>query len=139
MDKSEMKMLALAEKYYKPKTLAHAVRVAEYALADFNLYKYDVDKTLLFNVALAHDLLEDTDCPPEDIKDIVAGLGMNAVTLLTRVEGITYKDYIEQIVSSENLYAIIVKRADMKDHLMKTDTLTDKLKEKYFPVLGLLI
>lgn len=139
MDKSEMKMLALAEKYYKPKTLAHAVRVAEYALADFNLYKYDVDKSLLFNVALAHDLLEDTDCPPEDIKDIVAGLGMNAVTLLTRVEGVTYKDYIEQIVSSENLYAIIVKRADMKDHLMKTDTLTDKLKEKYFPVLGLLI
>ena len=134
-----MKMLALAEKYYKPKTLAHAVRVAEYALADFNLYKYDVDKTLLFNVALAHDLLEDTDCPPEDIKDIVAGLGMNAVTLLTRVEGVTYKDYIEQIVSSENLYAIIVKRADMKDHLMRTDTLTDKLKEKYFPVLGLLI
>lgn len=139
MDKSEMKMLALAEKYYKPKTLAHAVRVAEYALADFNLYKYDVDKSLLFNVALAHDLLEDTDCPPEDIKDIVAGLGMNAVTLLTRVEGVTYKDYIEQIVSSENLYAIIVKRADMKDHLMKTDTLTDKLKEKYFPVLGLLL
>ena len=139
MDKSEMKMLALAEKYYKPKTLAHAVRVAEYALADFNLYKYDVDKTLLFNVALAHDLLEDTDCPPEDIKNIVAGLGMNAVTLLTRVEGVTYKDYIEQIVSSENLYAIIVKRADMKDHLMKTDTLTDKLKEKYFPVLGLLL
>lgn len=139
MDKSEMKMLALAEKYYKPKTLAHAVRVAEYALADFNLYKYDVDKSLLFNVALAHDLLEDTDCPPEDIKDIVAGLGMNAVTLLTRVEGVTYKDYIEQIVSSENLYAIIVKRADMKDHLMRTDTLTDKLKEKYFPVLGLLI
>lgn len=139
MDKSEMKMLALAEKYYKPKTLAHAVRVAGYALADFNLYKYDVDKTLLFNVALAHDLLEDTDCPPEDIKDIVAGLGMNAVTLLTRVEGVTYKDYIEQIVSSENLYAIIVKRADMKDHLMRTDTLTDKLKEKYFPVLGLLI
>ena len=134
-----MKMLALAEKYYKPKTLAHAVRVAEYALADFNLYKYDVDKTLLFNVALAHDLLEDTDCPPEDIKNIVAGLGMNAVTLLTRVEGVTYKDYIEQIVSSENLYAIIVKRADMKDHLMRTDTLTDKLKEKYFPVLGLLI
>lgn len=134
-----MKMLALAEKYYKPKTLAHAVRVAEYALADFNLYKYDVDKSLLFNVALAHDLLEDTDCPPEDIKDIVAGLGMNAVTLLTRVEGVTYKDYIEQIVSSENLYAIIVKRADMKDHLMRTDTLTDKLKEKYFPVLGLLI
>lgn len=139
MDKSEMKMLALAEKYYKPKTLAHAVRVAEYALADFNLYKYDVDKSLLFNVALAHDLLEDTDCPPEDIKDIVAGLGMNAVTLLTHVEGVTYKDYIEQIVSSENLYAIIVKRADMKDHLMRTDTLTDKLKEKYFPVLGLLI
>jgi hypothetical protein len=44
MDKSEMKMLALAEKYYKPKTLAHAIRVAEYAMADFDLYKYDVDK-----------------------------------------------------------------------------------------------
>lgn len=139
MDKSEMKMLALAEKYYKPKTLAHAVRVAEYALADFDLYKYDIDKSLLFNVALAHDLLEDTDCPPEDIKDIVAGLGMNAITLLTRVEGVTYKDYIEQIVSSENLYAIIVKRADMKDHLLRTETLTDKLKEKYFPVLGILL
>ena len=73
------------------------------------------------------------------LKDIVAGLGMNAITLLTHSKEITYKDYIEQIVSSKNLYAIIVKRADMKDHLMQTETLTDKLREKYFPVLGMLM
>lgn len=133
------KMLSLAEKYYKPKSLAHAIRVANYAFQNQQLYDYDVDEDLLFCIALAHDLLEDTDCTEAEIEKIIDIYGLNAVKLLTKDSQITYKDYIENIVNSQNLYAIVVKRADMKDHLSQTETLTDKLKEKYLPVVSMLL
>ena len=46
-----------------------------------------------------------------------------------------YEDYIHKILDAKDDYAFIVKQADMKDHMTLTDTLTEKLRDKYIPVL----
>ena len=51
-----------------------------------------------------------------------------------------YRDeLIHSILDSGDKLAILVKRADMKDHFMQTETLTDKLRDKYLPVVGLFL
>lgn len=133
-------ILALAEKYYKPKTLAHAIRVAGYVSAEAELLKYSVDPELLYMVAIAHDLLEDTKCTEEEILPLLGEYGLMAVRhLIHNKEEYTYEEYISKIMKLQNSYAILVKRADMKDHLMQMETLSDKLKDKYLPVVGMLL
>lgn len=67
---------------------------------------------------------------------------------LTKKTSENYIDYIKRLRtlrdSSETdtidlIVAYIVKLADMKDHLMQKDTLTDKLKEKYWNALPYLL
>ena len=50
-------------------------------------------------------------------------------------------EYIKNIKENMVLYPEVywVKIADMKDHLAQTDTLTDKLKEKYIEALPYLL
>ena len=50
-----------------------------------------------------------------------------------------YDEYIHSILDSGDKLAILVKRADMKDHFMQAETLTDKLRDKYLPVVGLFL
>ena len=52
-----------------------------------------------------------------------------------------YIKYIKKIrdYSDTKPEAYWVKMADMKDHLSQTDTLTDKLKEKYLTALPYLL
>lgn len=58
-------------------------------------------------------------------------------------ENMSYDEYCKRIKDSVNTpagkLAWFVKIADMKDHLNKTDTLTDKLKEKYLSGLRYLL
>ena len=49
----------------------------------------------------------------------------------------TYEEYIAKIPKGSIAYW--VKLADMKDHLTLTDTLTEKLKEKYLRGLAILL
>lgn len=52
--------------------------------------------------------------------------------LLTRDrENQTYMDYIKAIVDADNLFAIIVKEADLADHLLRKETLKETLKVRY--------
>lgn len=128
------KLLALAEKFYTNKKYKHACRVASYAVAGCqgNLEVMEFDAMV---VGIAHDLLEDTDIPVDALREVLTKEQFEAVWILTKDDDQDYEDYIESIINSNNKLAFIVKKADMKDHLTLTATLTDKLKEKYFPVL----
>ena len=59
----------------------------------------------------------------------------NVLGALTRKKSETYLDYIKRLKQNQSPYPYIVKMADMKDHLSQKDTLTEKLKEKYWNIL----
>ena len=64
-----------------------------------------------------------------------------SIGLITRKKNVSYIEYIKNIKENMVLYPEVywVKIADMKDHLAQTDTLTDKLKEKYIEALPYLL
>ena len=133
-----VKLIPLCMEYYPKKKMAHALRVAEYA------YKAAKDITLIspydaYLVGLAHDLIEDTDCPQDKLQEILGTDLFSAVVILTKDDKDDYDEYIHSILDSGDKLAILVKRADMKDHFMQTETLTEKLRNKYLPVIGLFL
>lgn len=140
MDKMCIKALKLAEKVYPKKKLQHAVRVANYAVEIAELDKRSGTKPYLvsdyvFTVAILHDVVEDTDVPLGYIQEEFDVYVSEAVELLTKPEDVSYVDYIVNLLDSGDILAYWVKKADMKDHIAQAETLTDKLKEKYLPVL----
>ena len=61
---------------------------------------------------------------------------ITGINLLTKRSWERYEDYIHRIMQCGDERIILVKKADMYDHLInKKNTLTDKLKKKYEPVL----
>lgn len=135
LDKRLSKIILLAETHYDKKTFKHALRVACYA-SDMALQHTRVDNTDAFLVGVAHDLIEDTACTPEEMEDILGTHLSSSVYILTKDDDMPYGEYIDSVLDSNDDIAILVKRADIKDHLSQIDTLTDKLKEKYLPILG---
>lgn len=89
---------------------------------------------------LLHDILEDTSCTEYDLlknnipKDIV-----DAIKLLTKKEGAIYKEYIKQLVNSNNAIALEVKFWDLTNNmdLSRLDNITEKdlsrVDERYKP------
>lgn len=127
-------VMSLAEKYYPKNKIKHAIRVANYAYEDAKS-RNNVDTIAAFVVGIAHDLLEDTECSTEELERAIGGVYLNTVLTLTKDEDDTYANYIESIFASKDNLAILVKKADMKDHFMQEDTLTDKLLKKYLPYI----
>ena len=129
--------IIMCSKYYDIKTLQHCFRVAKYAVENVCL-RSDDDRQIAFIVALCHDLLEDTNISIETIAEVTE-LNVNFLTnvlgALTRKKSETYLDYIKRLKQNQSPYPYIVKMADMKDHLSQKDTLTEKLKEKYWNIL----
>jgi guanosine-3',5'-bis(diphosphate) 3'-pyrophosphohydrolase len=103
-----------------------------------NLIKnYDISSaTYVYVIALLHDVVEDTDTTPEEIEKEFGKYISNCVKILTHNKGIeTYPEYIDRIMSSNFTDAKLVKHADMRDHLAQKETLTPRLKEKYYEVI----
>ena len=85
---------------------------------------------------LLHDVVEDSDATLKDIEEEFGRYIRNCVEILThQKEEMSYPDYIDLIMSSPLPEAMAVKHADMRDHLKQKETLTPKLKEKYFEVI----
>lgn len=91
-------------------------------------------------LAVMHDLWEDTDYPRG------CGLGEyfeKALNLLTKPKDMDYIEYIKKIrdtaCTNWRMCAWWVKLADMKDHLAQTETLTEKLRDKYLAALPYLL
>ena len=133
-----VKLIPLCMEYYPKKKMSHAIRVADYAYEaakeTSSVSPYDA-----YLVGLAHDLIEDTDCPQDKLQEILGTDLFSAVVILTKDDNDDYNKYIHSILDSGDKLAILVKRADMKDHFMQTETLTEKLRNKYLPVVGLFL
>lgn len=131
----------IANKYLPSKKLAHSMRVAQYAMEDYNFYDYPMIDSVqdVFITALLHDIVEDTECTFKELLD--QGIPQYIVTYLkslTKYPEEDYNSYIKRCAAGHAM-AVIVKRADIKDHLSLKETLTDKLKEKYISALPYLL
>ncbi|MCD8323251.1 MAG: HD domain-containing protein [Oscillospiraceae bacterium] len=67
-------------------------------------------------VAYLHDVLEDTDYPPENIKTIFGQEIYQAVCTMTHWNGEDYFDYVHRV--SQNPIARKVKMADLTNNMM---------------------
>ena len=124
--------LRMAKKYYTDTGYNHAIRVMQY-IAENDMIPDD-KKDDCISLAIMHDLWEDTKYPK--------GCGLDeefakCLELLTKKKDADYIDYVKEIkkYSDTHPMAYWVKIADMKDHLTQSETLTDKLKEKYLKAL----
>lgn len=129
--------MRMAKEYYDKKTFDHAVRVAVYISENPMIPDNRMDDCIA--LAFMHDLIEDTDWSGnfgleyKHFKD--------CLYTITKPEDMDYIEYIKKIKmhSDTRPEAYWVKLADMKDHLTQTETLTDKLREKYLTALPYLL
>lgn len=133
--------LAYANKYYDEKGLRHALRVADYVGQDNLIDEKNKNDAII--LAIMHDLDEDTKCLDEN-PEILSADFKYVLDLLTKPSDMDYDDYCKRIrlAAGDNGFGYLayrVKIADMKDHLMQTETLTDKLKAKYLSGLRYLL
>ena len=129
--------IKVARGYYDDATYQHAMRVAAYVTND-NLIPDDKKDNCVV-LAIMHDLLEDT-------KFNISTFSINyylkdCLQILTKDTEIAYEEYIRNIKDKYTYRpeAYWVKLADIKDHLCQTETLTEKLKEKYLSVIPYLL
>jgi len=121
---------------YDKETYRHAMRVVEYAQNDCRYSFYDdYDKEIITDLAMTHDLIEDTNVSYNDLKAIgISDLFITYLKILTHKKYEPYETYVRNIAEFGGI-PLLVKCADMKDHLEQKRTLTPHLKEKYFKVL----
>lgn len=87
-------------------------------------------------VAFLHDIVEDTEVTIKDLHTLgFSMLTINAVSILTRHtdESYLHNGYIPRIIESRNPWALMVKIADIEDHLDGGLTFKDhkSLVERY--------
>lgn len=128
--------LRMAKQYYESKTYDHALRVAAYIADNDTIPKDKMD--LCISLGIMHDLVEDTSY--SEFNTIPADLSYG-MKIITKRRDESYVDYIKNIVANkkECPEAYWVKIADMKDHLSQTETLTEKLKQKYLEAVPYLL
>ncbi len=81
--------------------------------------------------ALLHDIIEDTDVTYDDLRKV----GYNeeiieVLTILTKLKGEDYRDYIKRIIDSENYHAMNIKLADLR-HNMDSDRIKNPTPNDY--------
>lgn len=139
------RVLECAEKHYSQKKYDHAMSVKTYVEQDSRyMLMTEGEKYFVLAVAVAHDIIEDTKCSWSELQGCIEDEEERrqfyvAIDLLTHKHEDSYSEYIDLIIRSKNIFAIMVKQADMKDHITRKSTLTKKLKEKYLPVMPALL
>lgn len=133
-------MISKAKKFAKERLSSdkfeHSLRVMEYTRDTAKIYGISDLNFRLAIVALLHDVVEDSDTTLDEIEKEFSRYTRNCVEVLTHdKENMSYPEYIDLIMNCPLPEAKAVKHADMKDHLAQKETLTPKLKEKYFEVI----
>jgi hypothetical protein len=105
----------------------------EYVKQDL-LYRFYPEETrrYLCALAIAHDAIEENACTITQLMTL--GLYLQDICALTRCDDESYEEYINTLFKNGSQCAILVKKADIRDHLIKKETLTPELKEKYSSV-----
>lgn len=125
---------------YDEETFRHALRLIDYLAYDLRVLLMNPEQE--FNclaVAIGHDIIEDTDATIEDIEKYLPEEVVDAIMFLSKDDNTPYPEYIKDIVDNGNTYALVVKQADMYDHMSQIMTLTPRLKAKYEPIIPKLI
>jgi len=129
--------MRMAKEYYDEKTYAHAARVAQYVAENNLIPKSKMDDCIA--LAWMHDLKEDTNWSGDFGTEYEQF--EKCLDWITKPKDMDYIEYIKRIKrwadTRQEVYW--VKLADIKDHLVQTETLTDKLKEKYLTALPYLL
>lgn len=129
------KVRDFAEQHLPEKVYKHSIRVAGYVRGVLHQYP-GADFHSACVLAFLHDVVEDTDVTLDEIEEKFGKYMRNCVNVLTHEKEFeTYPQYIDRVMNSNLPEAKLVKHADMKDHLAQKETLTPKLKEKYFEVI----
>ena len=90
--------------------------------------------------ALLHDVVEDTDVTYDDLR--MVGYNeeiIDILTILTKLKGEDYRDYINRIISSENYHAMNIKLSDLRHNMdssrIKNPTQNDyeRITKRYEP------
>ncbi|MGL5348307.1 MAG: hypothetical protein ACRDA3_13235 [Peptostreptococcaceae bacterium] len=91
-------------------------------------------------VALLHDILEDTECTREELLESnISENVIKSVEILTRGQGEAYVSYIDRIVDSNDIDALVVKKADLEDNmnlsrLKRIEQIDiDRVSKRYLP------
>lgn len=90
-------------------------------------------------VAFLHDIIEDTPMTLELLNKLISDTRIvQSVALLTRDASQSYMDYIDQVANSGDNSAILVKIADLLDHLTNDSAkdLPESLKNRYTKALN---
>ena len=94
--------------------IGHLIRVANGVLGN-SLQVVSMRKESLTVVGLLHDLIEDTHWTAEDLRKEFPDNIVDAVVAMTKVDGISYDDYIDGVMANE--LATYVKLSDLKDNM----------------------
>ena len=89
--------------------ISHLMRVANGVLGN------SLIRESLTVIGLLHDLIEDTHWTAEDLRKEFPDNIVDAVVALTKVDGISYDDYIDGVMANE--LATYVKISDLKDNM----------------------
>ena len=127
----------------KAQVHAKAVRlmVRDIAIRGEFIDRFD-ETSFLEGLAYAHDLYEDTAFKDEN-DEVLSEDFKEGLRLLTRAPHESYSEYIDRIICAyeegggQPLYlaVLLVKLADLFDHLMQPCTLRDGLRERYLEAL----
>ena len=90
--------------------------------------------------ALLHDIIEDTDVSYDDLRKVgYSEEIIDILTILTKLKGEDYRDYINRIISSNNYHAMNIKLADLRHNMdsgrIKNPTPNDyeRITKRYEP------
>lgn len=111
--------------------IAHVARVVE-GVPDADEYQ---------RVAWLHDVVEDSDIAPEDLRDKLPAAEIQALRLLTHDKTEPYMEYVRRIIEAEGqpgMLARAVKQADMLDNLRRCAAGRDPAVAQYGQALGAL-
>ena len=118
------------ENHYNVAAWRHVVSVMEYVKQDLLYRFYPAEaRRYLCALAIAHDAIEEGIATIVQLNEM--GLNKNDLKDLTHYNDESYEEYINNLFKTGSQCTILVKKADMRDHLIKKETLTPKLKEKY--------
>ena len=91
-------------------------------------------------LALMHDILEDTNVTVKDLEEFGYNSDiLNMLLYLTKQKGEYYPDYIDRLISSNNIHVLNVKASDLRHNMditrIKNPTINDyeRVNKRYLP------
>lgn len=119
--------------YGKVPYILHPIAVMTMGINKFKKYYGEEEQT----IAILHDVIEDTYVTKELlIHNNITEYAIDGILLMTKAPEVSYQDYIEKLLASDHLGAIMTKYADNKvningDKTGMAPSRIKKLTERY--------